>query len=396
MTQRSQQPPVLRQISVRAVMDVLLQEGPTSRASLAKKTGLSKQTMSEVIRNLEAAGWVRVKGVISGKVGRSAVTYEVAETGGYALGIDLGATTVRIAIVSMSGTIVYESEHPSDKRTGEALIELMQTMVEDGLKQQEIPREKILLAAIGLPGVVDPVTGHLSLAPNMGEIGSLNITHRLSETLGCDVVIENDINAAALGESWKGCSAGLTNSTFLSLGTGIGLGMLIDGKLIKGATGAAGEIAYLPFGFDPYARESLERGAIETALGAKAILARYTAEGGRADNLRDLLAEAEIGQEPALSVITAAARLAALLVVSVDAMINPEKIVLGGNTGRHPLIFNLIEKELPRLSRRRIDLETSRLGTRATLIGAVAIALNQAHNALFSPQDLPGEMRLPK
>ncbi|MUZ90508.1 MarR family transcriptional regulator, partial [Agrobacterium vitis] len=91
-------PPMLRQISVRAAMDILLHQGPTSRADLAKKTGLSKQTMSEVIRTLETAGWVRVKGIVSGKVGRSAVTYEVAPDAGFVIGMDIGATTIRVAI----------------------------------------------------------------------------------------------------------------------------------------------------------------------------------------------------------------------------------------------------------------------------------------------------------
>ncbi|WP_137128629.1 ROK family transcriptional regulator [Rhizobium sp. FY34] len=390
------QPPVLRQISVRVAMDVLLQEGPTSRAALAKKTGLSKQTMSEVIRTLEEAGWVRAKGIVSGKVGRSAVTYEVADDAGYAVGIDLGVTTIRIAIVSIAGNIVHEGEHAAEGRIGDKLIAHMQDLVEMSLRGAAIPFDKVLLGAVATPGVIDPASGTLTLAPNMTETGDLDVVSRLAEALGCDVVIENDVNAAVLGESWKGCSAGLETAAFISLGTGVGLGMLINGRLARGAKGAAGEVAYLPFGADPYSHDSLERGALESALGAQGILRRYRQLGGERGGVRALVEAAQTGEAAALTVMRETAQLASLLIVSVNAMLDPDIIVLGGNIGRHPLMLSFVREELPRLTRSAIRLEPSRLGARATLIGSIAIALNQAHKALFSPQDLPSEMRLPQ
>ena len=388
-------PPVLRQISVRAAMDILLSEGPTSRASLAKKTGLSKQTMSEVIRTLEESGWVRVNGVVSGKVGRSAITYEVAPDGGYVLGIDLGANTIRLAIVSITGAIVYEIEQPASEKTGSAVLEQLKSLVETGLSEARVSPGKLRLTAVATPGVVDPDTGHLALAPNMGDVSSLDVSAALREALGCTVTIENDVNAAMIGEAWKGCCAGIENGAFISLGTGIGLGMMINGKLIKGARGTAGEISYLPFGGDPYAESSLERGALECAIGADGILDRYRQAGGESQSVREVLERANNGDAAALATIGETARLAALLVLSVDAILDPEKIVLGGNVGRQPLMVKMITESLAKTTRRTIAVEASLLGPRATMIGAVAIALNQLHNSLFSPLDLPSEMRLP-
>ncbi|MDQ0455864.1 ROK family transcriptional regulator [Rhizobium paknamense] len=395
MNQSMNNPPVLRQISVRAAMDLLLHEGPMSRATLAKKTGLSKQTMSEVIRTLEESGWVQVKGIVSGKVGRSAITYEVSPEAGFALGVDLGATTVRLALVNIVGTIVDESESASRGLSGAALLSLVHDLVEAMLTRTGIARDKVLLAAVATPGVVDPASGALMLAPNMGDLSGLDLVKGLSEALGARVIVENDINAAMVGESWKGCSAGIENGAFISLGTGIGLGMMINGKLMKGAHGAAGEISYLPFGADPYSGESLERGALECAIGARGIQERYRAVSGQELAVRDILERAEAGNEAAFAAIAETARLTALLVVSVDAMIDPEKIVLGGNVGRHPLMVRLICEALPSCTRRQIAVEASLLGPRATMVGAVALALNQLHNMLFSPQALPSEMRLP-
>ncbi|KAA3518414.1 ROK family transcriptional regulator [Agrobacterium vitis] len=388
-------PPMLRQISVRAAMDILLHQGPTSRADLAKKTGLSKQTMSEVIRTLETAGWVRVKGIVSGKVGRSAVTYEVAPDAGFVIGMDIGATTIRVAIADIAGTIVHEVEKSTGEHGGEALLAHVSGIVEASLKKARISRSKVLLAAVAMPGVVDPETGRLSLAPNLSEIGSLDVIKALQGIFRCDVIIENDVNAAVIGESWKGSGIGLDSVAFVSLGTGIGLGVLVNGKLMRGAKGAAGEIAYLPFGADPYRSESLERGALECAIGARGILERYGNPTDGAVTVRDILEAAEKGEAKALATVQETARLAALLVVSVHAMLDPGKIILGGNVGRNPLMVRMVKEALATSTRSTISLEASTLASRATLVGAVAIALNQLHNALFSPQDLPSEMRLP-
>ncbi|MCE6075821.1 ROK family transcriptional regulator [Agrobacterium vitis] len=388
-------PPMLRQISVRAAMDILLHQGPTSRADLAKKTGLSKQTMSEVIRTLETAGWVRVKGIVSGKVGRSAVTYEVAPDAGFVIGMDIGATTIRVAIADIAGTIVHEVEKSTGEHGGEALLAHVSGIVEASLKKARISRSKVLLAAVAMPGVVDPETGRLSLAPNLSEIGSLDVIKSLQGIFRCDVIIENDVNAAVIGESWKGSGIGLDSVAFVSLGTGIGLGVLVNGKLMRGAKGAAGEIAYLPFGADPYSSESLERGALECAIGARGILERYGSPADDGMTVRDILEAAEKGEAKALATVQETARLAALLVVSVHAMLDPGKIILGGNVGRNPLMVRMVKEALATSTRSNISLEASTLASRATLVGAVAIALNQLHNALFSPQDLPSEMRLP-
>jgi predicted ArsR family transcriptional regulator len=114
---------VLRQLSVQAVMTILLREGAASRAGLSRKTGLSKQTMSEVIRLLTERGWVRESGMISGGVGRSAVRYEVDADAGYVLGLDLGASTIRASIANIAGAIVRESEVRADPQGGMRLIE---------------------------------------------------------------------------------------------------------------------------------------------------------------------------------------------------------------------------------------------------------------------------------
>lgn len=389
--------PVLRQISVRAVMDVLLNSGATSRAALAKITGLSKQTMSEVIRVLESGGFVRVKGVTSGKVGRAAVIYEVDPSAGYVLGAELGVTSLRLSLANIVGEVVASVEAPSDELAGTALVSALGRLAGELVISAGIERQKVLVAAVAMPGVVEPESGRLSLSPNLEGLGDVDVRTLLSAELGCPVVIENDINAAVIGESWTGCAVGVDEVAFVSLGTGIGLGALTGGRLIRGATGAAGEIGFLPIGGDPVAPDSLKRGALESAIGRRGIRERYRALGGVSTlSPADIFAAAQAGQDAAaLTAAREAAHTAALAMVAVHALLEPKKIVVGGIVGCLPGVVKRIREELLRVSLRPIAVEVSVLGARAVLAGAVAIALNQAHNLLFSPADLPMPLRLP-
>ena len=256
---------------------------------------------------------------------------------------------------------------------------------------------KRLVAAVAMPGVVEPDSGRLSLSPNLPGLGAVDVRTLLAAELGCTVVIENDINAAVIGESWSGCAVGVDEVAFVSLGTGIGLGALAGGRLIRGMSGAAGEIGFLPMGDDPAGADSLERGALESAIGGRGIRVRYRALGGDAGlTPADIFAAAAAGSDPAA--VAAAhdiARIAALAMVAVHAVLEPRKIVVGGIVGRLPGVVEMIRAELATVSRRPIAVEASTLGARAALTGAVAIALNQAHNLLFSPADLPMPLRLP-
>lgn len=389
--------PVLRQISVRAVMDVLLNSGATSRAALAKITGLSKQTMSEVIRVLEGGGFVRVKGVTSGKVGRAAVIYEVDPSAGYVIGAELGATSLRLSLANIVGDILASAEAPSGDLAGTALVSALGRLSSELIAEAGIDRQKVRVAAVAMPGVVEPVSGRLSLSPNLEGLGDVDVRTLLSAELGCPVVIENDINAAVIGESWVGCAVGVDEVAFVSLGTGIGLGALTGGRLIRGASGAAGEIGFLPIGGDPTAADSLERGALESTIGGRGIREHYRALGGdRAGSPADIFAAALKGEDAAaVTAARDAARIAALAMVAVHALLEPRKVVVGGIVGCLPGVVDWIRAELPRVSRRSIAVEVSSLGARAALTGAVALALNQAHNLLFSPADLPMPLRLP-
>ena len=315
--------PIARQISMHAITRALLANGPTSRAELAKLTGFSKQTISDVVRDLEDAGWLAPLGRTAGRPGRSAVTYAINGRAAAAGAIDLGGSKVHAAVVDLLGEVMAETVEPTDSRGGPHVIAQIARLL-DGLKAGLAPPvQQLQLVVLGTPGVFHPETGQIAAAPNIQGLGEIDMRGALAARLGAPVVIENDVNLAARGEQWRGHAAGRRNFVFIALGTGIGMGIIADGHLLRGARGGAGEISYLPLGGDPYDPRGFTLGTLESPVGSVGIARRYAGFGGRADaSVRDIFAGFARGEPAALAAIEETARLIAPAITAVAAMLD--------------------------------------------------------------------------
>jgi len=231
-----------RQRSRRSVFEALLHHSPISRANLAKVTSLSKQTMSEVIDAFEQQGLVRPVGRSSGNVGRTAVLYELSPDGGHVLGIDLGARQLTVALADIAGRVLAEADEPTDSRGGAWTIDQIARLSDRLARDNHTHPSRIRSIVMATPGVVNPRSGAIEMAPNINGLDHLNVVGLLGEKLGSPVVLENDINLALLGEIWHGCAQNVDNVAFLALGSGVGLGLYVNGRLVRGENGAAGEI----------------------------------------------------------------------------------------------------------------------------------------------------------
>ncbi|MER8766578.1 ROK family transcriptional regulator [Mesorhizobium sp. M0968] len=237
-------PRISRQFSQRSVMEAIVQGGPISRASIAKQTGLSKQTISEIVRTLEQEGWVQETGRTSGHVGRTAVTYELVFDAAYIAAVDLGGAKVRVALTDLACQIFAEETAPTDPRGGQFIVDQIVDLALQAAERHRISRTKIRLAVIGVPGAPDKKTGRVLLAPNIAGFGTMNVVRAFEQAFGFHVMIENDVNLAVLGENWQGCGRGIDNLAFIALGTGIGSGLMVGGNLVRGASNAAGEMGF--------------------------------------------------------------------------------------------------------------------------------------------------------
>ncbi|MDP9483392.1 MAG: ROK family protein, partial [Chloroflexota bacterium] len=261
----------MKAINERTVLEFVRRMGPASRAQIARDSDLSKPTVSQALAELLAAGLVRGAGRTSGRRGPSAVLYELNPRAGWVVGLDVGRDFVRAAIANLSGDIVARRDERARVRSQRALISQIGEVSHALAAEAGVKWKQVTFATVGSPGVFDPATGHMALAHALPGWGRSGLAEAVQDELGTKVAFENDVNLAALGEQWLGSGKEVQNFAYLHVGTGVGVGLVLRGELYRGATGAAGEVGYLPIEGDPRDPLLRRRGALDTAAGASGV-----------------------------------------------------------------------------------------------------------------------------
>jgi predicted NBD/HSP70 family sugar kinase len=380
-------PSLLRAINERTVLEVIHRQGPVSRAQVARVSGLSKPTVSLALTGLLDAGLVREVGRSRGERGPSALLYELNPIAGWVVGIDVGRKWVRAAIADIAGTIVARRDERAKVSSAKTLIGQIGAVARRLASEAGVEWSQVTHAALGSPGVFDPVHGYVAMAPNLPGWGRSGLVEAVREELGTNVNFENDVNLAALAERAHGHGRNVDNFVFLSVGTGIGMALVIDGQLYRGAHGAAGEIAYMPLGMgDPHDPANRRRGAFEEAAAAAGVV-RIAKKLGMRPPLspEKIFTAARRGSAVASRVVEAEAARLALAIATVTPVLDPELVILGGGIGRNgDLLLEPIERELRQLLPFRPRVVVSALGEDAVLRGAVATALEVARERVFA------------
>lgn len=373
-----------RRLTMSSIVQAITTYGPISRASVAKMTGYSKQTVSEIVATLEQDGWVQTVGRTEGSVGRRAVVYEIVPDAALVASIDLGGTKVRVALCNLAGAVVGEITEPTTQEGGQAVVDQIARIIFKATSDNSIASGKVRVAVVGVPGVLDEKTGNIKFAPNIRGVDSIDFMGCLQARLGVEVLVENDVNLAALGEHWMTRQGERDDLVFLSIGTGIGAGLVIGGQLVRGASGAAGEIGYIPFGADPYEAESKEIGALERVTATRAILDEYSKLSGTTKTVPEIFEASLNGDKIAVDVLRNAAGYIARAIASIAAVVDPACVIIGGSIGSRNELLTMIEAEIARCFPRPIPIEASVLGNHAALAGGASIALSRLHISLFS------------
>src|SRR5579862_1708875 len=295
----------------------------------------------------------------------------------YCFAADLGGTKLAAAIADAQGRIVAELTEPTDPRGAAYVAEQIAGCADKLSKTAGIEVARARHVMVGIPGAIDPRTGRVSLTPNIEGLEDFDVLGYLRNRFGPHVAIENDVNLAMLGEQARGCASRCRNAAFLALGTGVGLGLLIDDKLFRGTSGSAGEISDLPIGRDPTLQNPPAANAFELEVGSLAIVDRYRHHGGNADvTVRDIFRLLREGDPVASSVLDTTARWVALAVVTLQSLLDLELVVFGGSIGVRPEMYERVRRALPGLFSRPITIAPSQLGDRAGLIGAVCASVH--------------------
>jgi predicted NBD/HSP70 family sugar kinase len=372
---------LIRALNEQLLLDHIRRIGEVSRPDLARLSRLSKPTVSLALANLERAGLIRSSGVRTGAPGRAAVLYEVRPEVGFVLALDVGSEYLRGAIGDLAGTVrARSSVHTQASSSGHERVVELRRLAESLCAEAGVLLDDVTQTVLGSPGVYDPGRDALGLAGALPGWDKPAVLSELRAAFG-PLMLENDVDAAALAEQAHGHGRDVDNFAFVSIGTGIGMGLVLGGRLHRGAHGAAGEIAYLPLehGESTDARDARRRGSLEAAASAAGIVRAARRAGMRGSvSAREVFAAAARGDPRAAKVVADEALLVAKAICAVVAVADPDLVVLGGGIGQAAGFIDAVAREVRRLAPVQPELRASALGTDAVVDGCLAAGLDRA------------------
>jgi predicted NBD/HSP70 family sugar kinase len=366
-------PRLLKQINEREVLETIRAGAPISRAEISRRAGISKPTVSLALQSLVDSGLVREATRGPAGPGYGAVYFEPVPEAALVLGLDLGARFVRGAVCDLTGAV--RARHDVELAVADAAeaVAVSERLRDALLAAAELEPELVDGVVVGVPGVPAPGSGVLHLAANVAGLEGRAFGAELEAALGLPVTVENDVNLAALGEQWLGVARGVDDFVFLSVGTGMGAGLVLGGELHRGRHGAAGEVDFALVGLDAEVDPSAPQ---------------VSALAGGGSDARAVFGAARNGDDAARGVVAEVARRIALNVAPIAAVADVELVVLGGGIGANgDLLLDPVEELLREWLPFPPRVEVSTLGEAAILTGALAVGLQAAReNVLASPQ----------
>ncbi|WP_342572748.1 ROK family protein [Paenibacillus sp. FSL R5-0749] len=393
-------PQYIRNLNENLIMDALITQGTMSRADISRQTGLSKPTVSLAVEHLIDRNLVKEMGRADNAQGRKATLIRFNETAYYVCGIDIGATRIRIALSDLTGEIIAYRTHPmvvqeGQERAEATMLELLRGHLNESLDENHLNWDQIQCIGFGIPGVVLPDSGriHRIVDPLVGLEQAFSL-ESLSGAFPCEVILENDVNLAALGEYRSGAAAGCNLFVFFSIGTGTGAGIMVHGQLLRGLGGLTGEIAEMLMEDGRRLEEVLSAdGLMQLAkrhLNPHDELLQVADSGADvnvvavADDLHrhltpeKLFEAARNGEIDALDILQQYSQMIASALRHISVVLAPDLIVLGGGVGGNgdvllPLLRQVISEQFPV----QPQLICSKLGEQAVVTGAVQVAIKQ-------------------
>jgi predicted NBD/HSP70 family sugar kinase len=376
------------------VLDLIRQGRVSTRGDVLEATGLSRMTVAQRLDALLAAGMI-VEGDTTEATGgrrRRSLAFNAAQS--WALTVAVDTTHTRIAITDLGGAVVAEEQIDVPVEAGPSMVlDQIATATSVLLGKHDLSPEELCGAGLSLPGPVDPESGRPSQPPIMPGWDAYPVAEHLQASLpGVTILTANDADAAALGEYAAGFS-GVRSLCLVKVSTGIGTGIVVDGRLYTGADGGAGDIGHVRVSPQSEARcQCGMHGCLAAVASGRAVAGELTDLGIPAASGRDVGALLRAGNADAAHLAQGAGRRIGEVMATVVCLLNPEVVLIGGALASAPLLAGIRETlyrlALPRATR-HMALHLGALGDDAAVVGLTRLVVDH----VFSPEAVNARLR---
>jgi len=381
---RAGSPRLLREINDRAAIEALLRNGPLTRSELEGIIGLSKPATAQLLTRLETEGTVLRNGLRGGGRGPRAQLWTVNGALAHVAAVDLMPDTVDVAIADISGALLTEHSAPMP-RTG--VLEAFHGAVAEAAGQAGLAPGDLRHVVVGSPGAVDPTDGKLNYAPHMPGWAGIDIPGELNARLGTAVTVENDVNLVALEEMVAGRATGVKDFVLLWPADAVGAAVVVNGALLRGATGGAGEIDAMQVPDHAHADTGTGRAGSRYGdlLDNAAILRLARAHGVPARTGQAAVRKALGEGAPGRAFLVDLARRIATGVANVVAVLDPELVLLSGGIAQAggTALADLVAAELHELVVPRTPVQLALVTGKSVRSGALHSALSVVREQVF-------------
>src|SRR5215203_3104874 len=373
---------------------VRAEAGPISRARLIEALNSSRGKISAEVTRLIEKGLLADKGLAQSDGGRRSSLLGISPSAGLVAAVDIGATAIDVALTTLGSELLAQRDAPADVREGPlSVLDQVKSLLAELLEQQGVSPRDVLAIGVGVPGPVEQASGLLTVPPIMPGWDRFPIRDAFAGEYAAPVFVDNDVNVMALGEHWGGVGKGVDNLLFVKIGTGIGGGIIADGRLYRGVQGCAGDIGHICADPQGPVCSCGNRGCLEAMAAAPAIVrkAERCARDGMSPILSGMLAEkgelsardvgeaGSLGDYWALEIIRESGRLVGGVLATLVSTLNPSLIVMGGGVANigHSLLAEIrstvYRRSLP-LATRNLPIVLSELEQVAGVTGASVLA----------------------
>lgn len=397
-------PRVLRQLNRSHVLRAVREHGPATRSELVARTNQSRPTVNDVLFDLLEAGYLSERRSDGSdrprRPGPRARVVAFRPEVGHVIGIDIGATKGLVFVADLAGRLLSRTRVDTGGLAGrEQVLQRVRDGVGAALAEAQVQPDRVRVAVVGTPGVVDPTSGAVSLAPSLPDWEGIRLAAELALPLSCPVLVDNEVRLAVLGEQWMGAAQGVEDAVYVQLGVGVGIGILIGGRLYRGAVGAAGEIGALSLGAPvEAAREGA--GAFEDATGADAFArlgsrAAATDRGGLLCELAGgdpsavdavvVFEAARRGDRTAAEIVDELVGLLAQGLAAVCLVLDPATVIVGGGLSQAGgMLLDPLRRKTAALVLFPPRWALAALGDEAVAYGAVRQGLQAVDEQLYA------------